>query len=703
MKKVVILFVLALGAVRAASASAGLVTFPVDAEEAPSTSEAIFASADVPLEEAEEQTYTVQRGDRLNEVAAQYGLIEEELLAANPRAAFGVSCGKPHKIELRDGTVRFVCGRPRFYLIAGKTLVIPVSPLVLEIENAQMNDEVAALRAEMEELRQKLETGKTAITELEQERDNLRNENKTLVAAKAELQGKYSESQSDFVVVSSRQPKQVEVRKANYTHIVLASAITAFFAVLVIFFILYRKGEKEKKFDHLVLLVQPSILAQAEKNKQRGAELDRQAKKLEEQKSATDELQTQLQKQKSEQERLGSGLTAREQTLAQGQTDLATAKRAAEGRETFCTRREGEIQEAERGLLERNEAFRKHVQTENERLRTESEAVARGKEELATAGRDLDIKKAAVDASLRTAAEDLPGMQRDREQIVEYAQDLVAREEDVIRREAEVARREEDARKYAAEAARQKEEAERRIEVASDAERVLSGRKRDVEEHEADLDKGRDELARRERELAEQLTAAQHTLDVAGGFEKAQNTISRAKRKEAIVEALDAREQTLKDWEDRLADREGLPRIRGPHRPTLSPPPLSLPSVIPPGASADDDDKNPTVTFQPPTGEEIDPRAATYLEIAPGPTTPIDSVDIVGGASSGSSPPEELQPAATPAPESPTSEAGESSSPSCEPGEVYCKKCKQGFPVDVYAAEHAGHDEGLTSGGEKSN
>ncbi|MFA5413430.1 MAG: hypothetical protein WC348_02730, partial [Patescibacteria group bacterium] len=118
---------------------------------------------------------------------------------------------------------------------------------------------------------------------------------------------------------------------------------------------------------------------------------------------------------------------------------------------------------------------------------------------------------------------------------------------------------------------------------------------------------------------------------------------------------------------------------------------------------ADDDDKSPTVTFQPPTDEEIDPRAATHIEIAPGPATPIDSVDIVGGTSPDSSPPEESQPAATPAAaDSSVRETGPqipiADRPSGEESGIYCKVCKAVFSPDVYAVEHAEHDQGLASG-----
>lgn len=526
MKKVSVLFVLVLGVLWVSSASA-------------------------------EETYTVQRGDRLERVAAQYGLTQEELLAANPRTAYGVSCGNPRTVELRDGHMRAICGRPRFYLIAGKTLIVPESRLLTQSENVRLNAEVVAFRAEMDELWQERETEKSELDALRQERDNLRNENKTLVAAKAELQGKYGGSQSAFGTVFSRQPKQVEIQRTNYVHIALAIASTAFLAVLAIIVIKYRKGKNEKKFDHLVQFVQPSVLEQAGKNKQRGAELDKQERELATQRGAADELQAQLEKQRGEQEEQGNNLATREETLKQGQEELATAKQAVEGREATCTRREGEIREAERGLLERSEAFRRRVQTEDERLRTDREAVARDKEELLAVRRDLEEKQAEVDATLRTADEDLPGIQRDREEIAEYAQDLVAREADVKRREDEAARRIEEAGRREATATAQIEEADRRKGIADDAEQALVCHREDVEGREVVLKKGEDELTRNKGELEEQLAAAEHTLEVAGGLEKAQNILKRAGRKEAIVEAFDTRERTLGEREAAVAEREG--------------------------------------------------------------------------------------------------------------------------------------------------
>lgn len=669
MKKVVVLFVLVFGLIRTAS-----------------------ASADQPADETgESQTYLVQWGDRLPRVAAQFGLTQEELLAANPRSAYGMSCGNPHTVTLRNGERQALCGRPRPYLIAGKTLVIPVPRATLQTESVRLNAEVVALRMEMAQLRKARETEKSELAALAQERDNLRSENESLVAAKAELQGKYSESQADFQAVFSRQPKQVEVQKTNFNHIALAVAITAFVFVLIILAILSRKGKNEKKFDRLVRLVQPSVLEQAEKNKQRGAELDQLAKELNQQKRVADDLQAKLQEQKSEQERLDNDLATREVTLKREQEELATVKRAVEGREAFCTRRDDEIHEAERGLLERSEAFRGHVRVEEERLRTESAAVARGKEELLVAQRDLEEKRAQVETGLRTLEEDSPAIQRDREEADRRIREAETREESAKRAAEDAAQRVREAETREAAATRQTEEAESRKGAADEAERILARREEEVGGREEELHRLQDQLRQERTDFEGQLGAAEHTLEAAGGLEKAKRIISRAKRKEEIVAALDKREAAIADREEVCAHRE--------HELALWAAQL--------GALEDDtSDGEETVqrltlgvddTFQDAAGSitcaacggKFPDRGAFDAHKANCPKAAPHTPTIVGAPAGGRA--SVVAPPPKPAP----SEPDHSSSASCEPDTVYCQYCKEGFPPDVYAAEHAAHDEGL--------
>ncbi|MBU1146560.1 LysM peptidoglycan-binding domain-containing protein [Patescibacteria group bacterium] len=574
MKKVVVLFVLALGFVRAASASADLSAG--EAEE----------SANEP------RTYTVQRGDRLERLAAEYGLSKEEILAANPRSAYGIACDRPHKVELRDGTVRFVCGRSRVYLIAGKTLIVPEPRILIEAKNVQLQIELVALRAEMKLAEQGREAEKTELAERQQERDDLvserddlRSENKGLVASEAEAKGQHDELLANLETVLSHQPKQVEVEKTNSTYIVLAVAITALFAVLIIMFVSYRKG---KEFNHLVRITQPSLLEQAAKNKQRGAELDRQAKELDRQKRAQDDLQTKLREEKDKQDTQDKDLAAREATLKKGQDDLDAAKQAVVDREAACDRRETEIKEAERKLLERHEAFRKHVQTEDERLgqllgelkslqakldgqaasqeekeRTLAglrEALEQGAERLRAEQAEFAKQRGAVEGAMRCLDEDVPALEEQRRQ-------LQAREDEVARREGEVA----------------------------DQLAVLPQREQDVQAAEENLARAEDDLRRKQAEFERSMAEAQQELE-----DKARG---------------------LDDWEDRLR------KARGATAATED--------------EVDDGDDNPTVTFAPPPGEEPDPRGTTYVEMNPGPVQPVDSVDIEDEVVLSSTQPEE--------------------------------------------------------------
>lgn len=632
MRKVFVLFVLAFGLVPAAS-----------------------ASADPPAGEAgEPQTYKVQRGDRLPEVARSFGLTQEEILAANPRTAYGVACGNPYNVPLADGQNRAICGRPRFYLIAGKTLVIPESRVMARTENISLSAELAAVRAEKEELQQKYETEKSELAAIAEERDSLRDENKSLIAAKAEIKGERDELQADFQAALARGPRQVEVQKTNYIHIALAVSVTAFFAVLVIIATLRKKGEHEKKFENLVLRVQPSLSDQAEANKRRGAELDKQAKEAEKRQREQSDLQTQLQTQKGEQERQGQDFVTREQALKTGQTELAAAQRVVADREANCARREGENKAAD------------------ERLKTGRETINRDWETLHEAERRLATRGAEVDAKLRTAAEDLPKLEQAKGEVTERISTVTGREIDAKRREEEAAAREAAAKQREEAAARREEELRRRGTAVEDAERVLASRISDVE--------GREGVC-------------------------------------------DTREGAFRAWEERLTDRERkiflaeLPGSNVPHRPTLQPAAEGLPAPPPPiGGAHDDpggvDDDNPTVAFPPPPGEDADPRAITGIEIAPGPTHEVGSVDIVGERPlEPSREPAAASKDATPAPTGASSELPQTADgtgphetgpqipiadkPSHEESGFYCSVHHRTYSAEEYARDHAAHDEGL--------
>lgn len=648
---------------------------------------------------AEVQTYRVQPGDRLPLVAAQFGLSAEELLAANPRSAYGMSCGNPRTVTLRNGDRQALCGRPRPYLIAGKTLVIPAPRIALQTENIRLNAEVVALRAEMEQLRKARETEKLEFAALEVEYSDLQDDNEILVAANAELQGKYREAHSDFEMVLSRRPKQVEVQRVDYRYVVLAILGTASLAFFVIIGILCYRWKNEKKFDRLVRLVQPSVLEQAASNKQRGAELDQQARELEKQKGEQGELQAKLQERKSEQERLDNDLASREQALAQGQNDLAAAKRAVEKREGTCDRREREIQEAERGLLERNEAFRRRVLSEEEHLRTESAAVARGKEELLAAQRELEEKRIQVEAGLRALAEDAPAIQRNREEADRHIREAASREDEARRAEESAAKRIKEAQDREAAAMRQEEQAESRERAAAEAERILVSREEEVGSREEKLHQAEDALRTEQTEFERSLEAAGRILEVAGGLEKAQRIINRAKRKTEIVSEFDKREKAVVDREEACTRREhdialwaaqvgALKEDDADGEATMQRLPLdvdTLQDIVP----SDESIRCAACGGKFADRGEFDAHKKDCPKAAPHTPT------IVGAPAGG-----RASVAASP-PESAPSESEHGSSGSCEPSTIYCQHCKEGFPLDVYAAEHASHDERLTSGEDK--
>lgn len=636
------------------------------------------------------QTYTVQWGDRLERVAARYGLTGEELLAANPRSAYGVKCKKPSTVE-RNGQRQSICGGDEPYLVAEKTLIIPEPRILIQAENGALRAELAALRAEMEELEEKYEAEKSDLAEMQQERDDLtskldylRDENKGLVEARAEASGQHDQLRTDLDAVLSHQPKpkQVEVRVTNATHIILAVAITAILAILVIMFVSYRKG---KKFNHLVQIVQPSLIAQAEKNKKYGAELDLRAKKLDQQAREQRDLQTKLGDEKAKQDKQNKDLAAREATQKQGETDLDAAKKAVTERETSCTRREGEIKEAERQLLERSSAFSMHVREEEDRLgklRGElnvkrarldgqaatqeekekkladlHEALGQGAARLRAEQAEFAKQLGAVEGAMRCLDEDVPALERQGDQ-------LKAREGEVASRESKVA----------------------------DEEAVLVRRSQDVRAAEERIARDEDELRKRQAEFERFIDEARQELE--------------------------DRARGLNDWEDRLRK---VGEAKGASED---------------GADSGDDD-DPTSVVLPPLPE--DPRDVTHID-PPG-SGPVMNVSTVlcpdcgnevpfgrfdehraaahgigaGEESRGpetcrredgsevalTSPEAHLGSCAPPPPSSAKvfHETGPhipvADRPSHEESEFYCNVCRRAVSAEEYAWEHATHDTGL--------
>lgn len=133
MKKAIVLFVLVLGMVGAASASAE--------ENGPPASGA--------------GTYVVGPRDSVEKVARQFGVTVEEIISANPRAVMPRNvCEGTKERTLRSGTVITTCRRTEnWFRRVGLTITIPVSRAALESETARLNAEIRTLRAERDEAR----------------------------------------------------------------------------------------------------------------------------------------------------------------------------------------------------------------------------------------------------------------------------------------------------------------------------------------------------------------------------------------------------------------------------------------------------------------------------------------------------------------------------------------------------------------------
>lgn len=141
MKKALVLFIVVLGTVGAASASAD----PPAGEAGESGSSDDGAT-----------TYVVQYRDSVEKVARQFGVTAEEIISANPRAVAPRNvCEGLRERTLQSGVVITTCRRvEHWFRRAGMTITIPASRAVLEAETVRLNAELAALRAERDEARE---------------------------------------------------------------------------------------------------------------------------------------------------------------------------------------------------------------------------------------------------------------------------------------------------------------------------------------------------------------------------------------------------------------------------------------------------------------------------------------------------------------------------------------------------------------------
>ena len=754
MRKVFVLFILALGAIQASEVRA-----------------------------SEGQTYLVRPRDRLERVARTYGVTIGEILSANPPRAFIRECIGQRELTLRNGETITICRRVHYGLIVGKTLVIPTPRLIVESENVRLDAENTASQAE-------LTRANEAQNALRQERDALRQERDRLAASNAELakaNAAMAEQNNEFASrwssaravadanSANREVGKTEFRETTVIIVVAGSLVVVVFAIIFVWWSRRPLRHLERDRAHLERTRQSVVGEAGDMVEQRRAleeEETRRRLALTEEEDKQRTLRAELTRWNCELDGRNNRANARQRA----QSDLTTS---LEGRETVCRIREDK---AERRTAELD-AWQKRLDEEAKEFAGKQHGVEELRRILNSqkAGQDLkDITQAKREEDLVKGFADLSAQQKRLHEEAEARRAELDRlqteidgkirmyDEDIATAiqgaKEDLAAREEDLKGHLG-AIRPREEAVAAREQAVDAQETdlglrteeLQEAKADLERREGSLHVGEQELERRQGGLANQIdafeqriaadraafqeemdgaraalaaevAAAEHLIEVAGGLEKAKNILSRAKKKAEIARALDEREAAvarreldcetreggLQAWAERLGDRERrvalaeLPRSGLPHRPTLVPeeePPPSLLSPEPVGRVSDDlgegSDGEATAAFRPPPGEEIDPRAATHVEINPGPATSVESVDIVGATSLGSSPPEEPQPTATPVLGQPVHETGPHIPVADKPiphseSSFWCSLCKRDVPMDQME-EH----QGLHCGQEK--
>ncbi len=684
MKKVSVLFVLVLGVLWVSSASA-------------------------------EETYTVQRGDRLERVAAGFGVTPEELLAANPRTAYGVSCGEPRKVELRDGTIRYICGRPRFYLIAGKTLIIPASQLQIRTENDDLNAEVAALKAEMAELRQEREGEKLELAELAQERDRLLAANALQAKvnseqrlANAKLQGEHDEAQHAAErILGSYQKSQAE--SSDNTFVLL---LVVAFALLVCFIVSYysspsrktkRLAEQVRRDQERLAAEQQAIIRDREEAARQRHEVEEKQRDLETRRAAIETDRKTVEEGRQANEKLKADLDTRDFGLGAAAGELDQRDQELRERNRALNSRETELFLAEEGLAAGERILRQDRASFQQDLEARRETV-----------RKLAEREALVDAKLRTAAEDLPRIEADRGEVTRRVDAVRVREIDAARREKEAADREAAVKQREEDLRAQKEELQRQKSAAADHEVVFAQRVKEVTAREEQLHRSEGELRTKQIEFDDEMKAARDAFEQEKA--EARGLLTRARRKEEIGRGLDKREaaiagreqavvaaekavadakqalaeakQDLEDqkanlqtWADRLADKERALAGSGDDVPTVvngrgmaAPPPLPGPGE----SSTTDIDMR--AQLLPRQVDSADIVAATHLA---GHHEEASSAPAVAGPAHGTVAFSETGPRVPIADQ-----------PSHEESGFYCNVCHQAFSAEEYTLNHAAHNTG---------
>lgn len=641
---------------------------------------------DEPLVEAEQQTYVVQPRDSVERVARRFGVTPAELLEANPHAYIHEPhCGRPYLRERPDGTSLPFCGRPEFWLIAGKTLIVPEPRLLVQSDNVRLNAEVVALRAEMDQLRQERETEKAETDALRQERDRLAAANAEQAEANAELRGKYNENQQTSERVL-RDYRWVQANASDNTLVLLA---VLGFAAVVVFAVIYfyspgrrlkRLAEQVRRDQDRLASEQQAVARDREEIRRQRQEVEKTAQELADgqAKIADDRRAVLADREILEDQR--AALAGQATGMELRKQEMREQGRELNGREVGLFLREEGVIEGERLLAQARRALRQDRQAHHGRMQ------------------ELTRKEAEVDAKLRTAAEDIPRLEQQKGDVTQRVATVRAREISADEREKKVTAREKAVEAKEGES-RQKESS------AADQEEILKQRDQDIRTREDGLAAGEDALRTARAEFSGEMDEARRTLEEqvaaqGAAFAKevadAKSILTRAKRKTEIVRALDAREEkvaadeaanvtearrletlrgTLHVWQERLIDRER-------------------------GQACGDDE--PTVVLPLPPEGGVDPSGITHLD-APGsePAAPaeictvfctecglegtLDEIEKHQAEAHGATAPGDT------GPQIPVADK-----PSHEESGIYCTTCKRAFSAAEYAVDHAGHDRGLT-------
>lgn len=543
----------------------------------------------------DEKTYVVKRGDNFAELAERFGVTPGEIRAANPHA-YGVRCLKPYTIQMQDGTIRAHCGQPRYYLIAGATIVIPKSRLSIESENVGLNAKIITLQVGLTEAREHIASQAQKIGDLVKERDRLASSNAELarvnaamVEANKNLANQYNEARAAADAnLFDRRMSKIESREKVIIVVALASVAVLIFSFVYVW--QSRRPLRTLERDRAQLeIMRKSVVNEAEElvgrrraleeeEQQRRSAIVEEAKKQQELraeltrwKRELEEQNNQVSARKREQDERQTALDEREQTLAGREAACANREKAIGRRveELSCQegallRREKELTEKEHGVEELRKALcsQKARQDRTDIEQDEREnALVKGFEDLNVRGhqlraeldarqRELDVRQAEIDGKIRMFDED----------IQPQIDALRQREQELRRQETDLALRLKEYQEAVEEIERQRANLRAAEQELVEAQESLGIEQRELEQRRTELEAQRDafeqEMVAAREALAAEVVAAQSLIDTAGGLEKARRILSRAKRKQEITKVLTAREKALNAREETLNGRE---------------------------------------------------------------------------------------------------------------------------------------------------